>query len=79
MGRKTPHGLLETIPLAHWEVAQIDYLDYLRDKKGATDKTTLPGPIDRYRDIYFDATETSALWPDARVKKLAWRMPVEWK
>lgn len=77
-GRVSPHEPLEPIPLEHWQVAQFEYLDYLRDPKSPTKAARHPGPTEKYWDVHFDATEAREVFPSG-AKKLRLRLPFERK
>jgi hypothetical protein len=53
---------LESIPPSHWSSSYINFLDYLKDPKCATQNARHPGSREQYSDLHFDLEEISVLW-----------------
>src|SRR5436190_2207994 len=54
---------LQPIPSTHWELAQIDYLEYLKDKCCKTKDARPPGTSPHYADLQFDKMEVDEVFP----------------
>jgi hypothetical protein len=53
---------LEPIPSSHWSSAHIDFLEFSKDPKCATQSARHPGSPDQYSDLHFDLEEITACW-----------------
>jgi hypothetical protein len=53
---------LEKIPASHWSLTHIDFLEFSKDPKCATQDARHPGSPDQYSDLHFDLGEVNARW-----------------
>jgi hypothetical protein len=53
---------LEPIPSSHWSSTHIDFLEFSKDPKCATQNARHPGSSDQYSDLHFDLGEIDARW-----------------
>jgi hypothetical protein len=53
---------LERIPSSHWSSTHIDFLEFSKDPKCATQNARHPGSSDQYSDLHFDLEEINANW-----------------
>ena len=53
---------LEAIPSSHWSSTHIDFLEFSKDPKCATQNARHPGSSDQYSDLHFDLEEVNARW-----------------
>jgi hypothetical protein len=53
---------LEPIPFSHWSSTHIDFLEFSKDPKCATQNARHPGSSDQYSDLHFDLREVNARW-----------------
>jgi hypothetical protein len=53
---------LEPIPSSHWSSTHIDFLEFSKDPKCATQNARHPGSPDQYSDLHFDLEEISDRW-----------------
>jgi hypothetical protein len=51
---------LEPVPSSHWSSTHIDFLEFSKDPKCATQNRVTP--VRPYSDLHFDLEEISARW-----------------
>jgi hypothetical protein len=70
---------LELIPSEHWRLAQIDYMEYLQDRRCETKDARHPGTSPHYADLHFDKLQIDAVFPQQTTRKLRLRLPFAWE
>jgi len=67
---------LVPIPKETWDVYQIDFMEFMKNEKGATDSARIGLPTMKYHDLFLNGGQVALVWPEKR-KPIRLQWPIK--